>query len=160
EPRPTLEVADIVHAARGEVIEDENLIPARQIGVGQMGADETGASGDQNAHDRSSLRRRSSRTTRIRGFRPGCRISCQDAGGASLAPLVLTPMLSNRSPDATRLAGRPTHPIPQEEALEPMLERPLVFLDIDTQRDFLEPSGALYVAGSRAILVNLEQLTR
>ena len=41
-----------------------------------------------------------------------------------------------------------------------MLERPLVFLDVDTQRDFLEPSGALYVAGSREILANLEQLTQ
>jgi nicotinamidase/pyrazinamidase len=40
-----------------------------------------------------------------------------------------------------------------------MLERPLVFLDVDTQRDFLEPSGALYVAGSGEILANLEQLT-
>jgi nicotinamidase/pyrazinamidase len=41
-----------------------------------------------------------------------------------------------------------------------MLDGPLVFLDIDTQRDFLEPSGALYVAGSREITPNLEQLTQ
>jgi nicotinamidase/pyrazinamidase len=41
-----------------------------------------------------------------------------------------------------------------------MLEGPLVFLDIDTQRDFLEPTGALYVAGSEAILSNLEHLTQ
>jgi nicotinamidase/pyrazinamidase len=40
-----------------------------------------------------------------------------------------------------------------------MLEGPLVFVDIDTQRDFLEPSGALYVAGSGEILPNLERLT-
>ncbi len=39
-----------------------------------------------------------------------------------------------------------------------MLEGPLVFLDIDTQRDFLEPSGALYVPGSREILPNLNRL--
>jgi nicotinamidase/pyrazinamidase len=41
-----------------------------------------------------------------------------------------------------------------------MLEGPLVFVDIDTQRDFLEPSGALYVPGSREILPNLERLTQ
>jgi nicotinamidase/pyrazinamidase len=41
-----------------------------------------------------------------------------------------------------------------------MLEGPLVFVDIDTQRDFLEPSGALYVSGSQEILPNLERLTR
>ena len=41
-----------------------------------------------------------------------------------------------------------------------MLDGPLVFVDIDTQRDFLEPSGALYVAGSQEILPNLERLTR
>jgi nicotinamidase/pyrazinamidase len=41
-----------------------------------------------------------------------------------------------------------------------MLEGPLVFVDIDTQRDFLDPSGALYVSGSRQILPNLERLTR
>jgi nicotinamidase/pyrazinamidase len=40
-----------------------------------------------------------------------------------------------------------------------MLAGPLVFVDIDTQRDFLEPSGALYVAGSREILPNLQRLT-
>jgi len=41
-----------------------------------------------------------------------------------------------------------------------MLEGPLVFVDIDTQRDFLMPSGALVVAGSSAILPNLERLAR
>src|SRR3954447_20926643 len=41
-----------------------------------------------------------------------------------------------------------------------MLEGPLVFVDIDTQRDFLEPSGALYIPGSEEILPNLERLTR
>jgi nicotinamidase/pyrazinamidase len=34
-----------------------------------------------------------------------------------------------------------------------------VFLDVDTQRDFLEPSGALYVPGSAAIIANLARLT-
>jgi nicotinamidase/pyrazinamidase len=42
---------------------------------------------------------------------------------------------------------------------EKMLEGPLVFVDIDTQRDFLEPTGKLYVAGSAEILPNLERLT-
>lgn len=41
-----------------------------------------------------------------------------------------------------------------------MLDGPLVFVDIDTQRDFLEESGALYVPGSRSIVANLERLSR
>ncbi len=40
-----------------------------------------------------------------------------------------------------------------------MLEGPLVFVDIDTQRDFLDPSGALFVPGSGAIVANLARLT-
>jgi nicotinamidase/pyrazinamidase len=39
------------------------------------------------------------------------------------------------------------------------MERPFVFVDIDTQRDFLEPGGALYINHSDAILPNLERLT-
>ncbi len=39
------------------------------------------------------------------------------------------------------------------------LDGPLVFVDIDTQRDFLDPAGALYVPGSEAILANLARLT-
>jgi nicotinamidase/pyrazinamidase len=40
-----------------------------------------------------------------------------------------------------------------------MLDGPLVFVDVDTQRDFLEPSGALYVPGSEALAANLARLT-
>ena len=40
-----------------------------------------------------------------------------------------------------------------------MLEGPLVFVDVDTQRDFLEREGALFIPGSEAILENLERLT-
>ena len=40
-----------------------------------------------------------------------------------------------------------------------MLDGPLVFFDIDTQRDFLEPGGALFIEGSAAILANLARLT-
>jgi nicotinamidase/pyrazinamidase len=40
-----------------------------------------------------------------------------------------------------------------------MLEGPLVFVDIDTQHDFLDSAGALYVAGSVEILPNLRRLT-
>jgi nicotinamidase/pyrazinamidase len=40
-----------------------------------------------------------------------------------------------------------------------MLEGPLVFVDIDTQHDFLDPAGALYIAGSAEILPNLRRLT-
>jgi nicotinamidase/pyrazinamidase len=41
-----------------------------------------------------------------------------------------------------------------------MLDGPLVFVDVDTQRDFLEPNGALFIAGSEAIRPNLARLTR
>jgi nicotinamidase/pyrazinamidase len=41
-----------------------------------------------------------------------------------------------------------------------VLEGPLVFVDVDTQRDFLEPAGALYVPDSTQILANLARLTR
>jgi nicotinamidase/pyrazinamidase len=37
--------------------------------------------------------------------------------------------------------------------------RPLVFVDIDTQRDFLEQGRPLFIAGSEAILPNLDRLT-
>ena len=40
-----------------------------------------------------------------------------------------------------------------------MLDGPQVFVDIDTQRDFLEPEGALFVPGSDQILPNLVRLT-
>jgi nicotinamidase/pyrazinamidase len=40
-----------------------------------------------------------------------------------------------------------------------MLDGPLVFVDVDTQRDFLEASGALFVPGSEAIAGNLARLT-
>ena len=41
-----------------------------------------------------------------------------------------------------------------------MLPKPLVFVDVDTQADFLEVAGALYVDGSNEILGNLARLTR
>ncbi len=50
-------------------------------------------------------------------------------------------------------AAKPTGPIA-------MLADSLVFFDVDTQRDFLEPTGALYVAGSDAIIPNLRRLTQ
>ena len=40
-----------------------------------------------------------------------------------------------------------------------MRNGPFVFVDVDTQRDFLEPSGALYIRGSEPILKNLARLT-
>lgn len=40
-----------------------------------------------------------------------------------------------------------------------MLDGPLVFVDIDTQRDFLDPDGALPVPGASAILPKLARLT-
>ena len=41
-----------------------------------------------------------------------------------------------------------------------MLDGPQVFVDIDTQRDFLEPNGALFVPGSDLIVPNLARLTK
>ncbi len=41
-----------------------------------------------------------------------------------------------------------------------MLEGPLVFFDVDTQNDFLDPDGALFIGGSEAIRPNLARLTR
>ena len=40
-----------------------------------------------------------------------------------------------------------------------MLDGPLVFVDVDTQRDFLDPAGALPVPGASAILPALARLT-
>jgi nicotinamidase/pyrazinamidase len=36
----------------------------------------------------------------------------------------------------------------------------LIFWDVDTQRDFMEPGGALYVAGAEALVPQLERLSR
>jgi nicotinamidase/pyrazinamidase len=41
-----------------------------------------------------------------------------------------------------------------------MADHTLVFVDVDTQRDFLAPSGSLFIGGSTAILANLARLTR
>ena len=40
-----------------------------------------------------------------------------------------------------------------------MLAGPLVFVDVDTQRDFLDPAGLLYIEGSAPILPKLFRLT-
>jgi nicotinamidase/pyrazinamidase len=40
-----------------------------------------------------------------------------------------------------------------------MLDGPLVFVDIDTQRDFLDPGGSLFIADTAAILPDLARLT-
>jgi nicotinamidase/pyrazinamidase len=41
-----------------------------------------------------------------------------------------------------------------------MIEGPLVFVDVDTQRDFLAPAGSLFIPGSGVILANLARLSR
>jgi nicotinamidase/pyrazinamidase len=41
-----------------------------------------------------------------------------------------------------------------------MLDDHQVFVDIDTQRDFLEPTGALFVPGSTEIIARLARLTQ
>jgi nicotinamidase/pyrazinamidase len=40
-----------------------------------------------------------------------------------------------------------------------MDDRPRVFVDIDTQRDFMEPRGSLFIPGAEAIVRNLARLT-
>jgi len=40
------------------------------------------------------------------------------------------------------------------------MKRPLVFVDVDTQFDFVDPKGNLYVPGAEKLLPNLERLTR
>ena len=40
-----------------------------------------------------------------------------------------------------------------------MFDGPLVFVDIDTQRDFLDPDGALFIPESEAIVPTLARLT-
>ena len=40
-----------------------------------------------------------------------------------------------------------------------MLDGPLVFVDVDTQRDFLEPGAPLFVPGSGSIRLHLAKLT-
>ena len=55
-------MADIVDAARGKVVEDEYLVPAVQIGIGQMRPDETRATRDQDTHE-SKVPRLNERST-------------------------------------------------------------------------------------------------
>jgi nicotinamidase/pyrazinamidase len=52
------------------------------------------------------------------------------------------------------------HPLLVCTGVWPMLEGPKVFVDVDTQRDFLEPTGALYVPCTTAIVSRLARLTR
>jgi nicotinamidase/pyrazinamidase len=81
-------------------------------------------------------------------------------------PVIKTRMnesLVSVGPDQTMLSNRLLFTTWGENSFAaeatPMIKGPLVFVDIDTQRDFLEPSGALYVPGAQAILPNLQRLT-
>ena len=58
-----------------------------------------------------------------------------------------------------RNASTPIGRMPRRKG-DLMLEGPFVFVDIDTQRDFLEPAGALYVPGSADIIPNLAPLSQ
>jgi len=40
------------------------------------------------------------------------------------------------------------------------MRRPVAFVDVDTQYDFMDPQGNLYVSGAEKLLPNLERLTR
>jgi nicotinamidase/pyrazinamidase len=79
--------------------------------------------------------------------------------GTTARPIV--PTLSRRA-FSIELAGRIIRgdgPYASPGAFA-MLDGPLVFVDVDTQRDFLEPDGALFIVGSGAIRPNLARLTR
>ena len=57
EVRVALQVLDVVDAARGQIVEDEDLVAARQTGVREVGSDESGAAGDEHTHLGMSLGR-------------------------------------------------------------------------------------------------------
>ncbi len=50
EVRMRLEMGDVVDRAGRQVVEDEDLVAALEQRLGQVGADEAGAAGDQNTH--------------------------------------------------------------------------------------------------------------
>ena len=62
--------------------------------------------------------------------------------------------MRNHRDDRVSTASIPHAPHPTAD-----LDGPLVFVDVDTQRDFLEPGGALAISGASAILPNLARLT-
>ena len=39
------------------------------------------------------------------------------------------------------------------------MKRPVIFWDVDTQHDFMDPDGKLYVKGAELIMPKLAQLT-
>ncbi len=47
------EMGDVVGMARDEVVEPHDFVSIRQKTIGEMRAEESGASGDQDPHDRS-----------------------------------------------------------------------------------------------------------
>ena len=76
---------------------------------------------------------------------------------AYLTYLLAASMLSNRQRGSQRIqVGWARTRI--RKAIS-CLAGPLVFVDVDTQRDFLEPTGALYVAGGDEIIPNLARLS-
>ncbi len=50
ETRPPLEVGDVVHRPRGQIVDDHDVMASGEQGVGQMGSDESGAAGEQCFH--------------------------------------------------------------------------------------------------------------
>lgn len=60
--------------------------------------------------------------------------------------------------DRCKMVGRLRFPGVRETVI--MGARRFVFVDVDTQRDFLDPSGSLFIPGSERILASLARMTQ
>lgn len=73
-------------------------------------------------------------------------------------PVVVSARLERLLEDVRRRYGAPVEAKTSRVAPESTLSETLVFLDVDTQVDFMLPTGALYVPGAEAIIPNLKRL--
>src|SRR5262249_39513026 len=56
ESRPTFQMLDVRHASGGEIVERDHLISPIEQPLGEMGANESGAAGDEDFHRRAGSR--------------------------------------------------------------------------------------------------------
>ncbi len=73
-------------------------------------------------------------------------------------PVVVSARLERLLEDVRRRYGAPVEAKTSRVAPESTLSETLVFLDVDTQVDFMLPTGALYVPGAETIIPNLKRL--
>jgi nicotinamidase/pyrazinamidase len=136
-------MADVVDASGGQVIQDEYFITAVQQNIRQVRANETRTTCYQDPHRCWSSPPRPPVATIIREFP-------QPREAAKSLICYCDTWMSRQEFRNTSVQSEETG----------MLEGPLVFLDIDTQRDFMNEDGALYVPRSTEIVPNLEKLTQ